>query len=202
MLRSRVDEATLVLMDNSASMSESFSPPKRHETVTAGATSTLFLTFKHDSDTVKSKDTVAAILRLLDSHDTSARGGGEGGVSRSEINYAQPVDVRPHFHRETQAFKGSCHVKFNTCAQAAAVLESLTARALCPQKGPVTCVRYAPDFRKDFHALDACSRKSETRFSMAQLALNQFAGRCQDQDLPHAMGLLLVGTLMKPVLVH
>ena len=118
-------------------------------------------------------------------------------MPRSEINCAQPVDVRPHFHRETQAFKGSCHVKFNTRAHAEAVLESLTARALCPQKGPVTCVKYAPDFRKDFHALDACSQKPETRFAMAQLALHQFAGRCQDQDLPHAMGLLLVGTTVQ-----
>ena len=92
-LRSVIEEATVVLMDNSASMSDVFAGQIRQssgEETCHGATSSLFVAFKHDSSICKAEDTSTAISRLFPAE-------------------ARPSNIRMHSHKETNAFKGSCH---------------------------------------------------------------------------------------------
>jgi hypothetical protein len=110
-LRSRVDEATIVLMDNSASMSDTFRV-NLYQDATQGATATLFVAFKRGSHVFEAPDTVNSILQYLEP-------------------YARAVNVRPHFHKETRAFKGSCHAIFSSVEEARAVLQVCSLSRSC-----------------------------------------------------------------------
>ena len=157
----------IVLLDTSASMSDAFALRKHNDQ--AEATSTLFVAFKRGSPICTAKDTLPAISRLFAEPQNCA---------------ANLSNIRPHFSRESPyEFKGSCHAIFVSPAAAAEALRQL----LESHKEVVSKAIYA-------ESKGSSTPRPETRFQMAQLALHQFAMRAQDLDLPHALGLMLVGT--------
>jgi len=166
----------MVLMDNSASMSDSFAPQRLcgGGEAAQAATKSLFLAFKHKSSICRADDTAAAISRLF------------------PAGSACPANIRLHSHKETGAFKGSCHLNFTSVADASSALHHLKERHWYPH-GPVNKAEYAeaPVRPSGGHGK---APRSDTRFTMAQMALHFFADRSQELDLPHAAGLLLVGT--------
>jgi len=155
-------------------MSDTFMALKHEKSSTA--TSTLFVAFKRNSEICAAKDAVSAISGLFK-------------------KTTSPISVRPHYHKETNAFKGTCHVNFSSSELASSAIQYLKEHS-----NDVNVAEHAPDIlRKGPQARDQFQTRqmSETRFAMAQLALDAFANKSQNQDLPHAAGLLLVGSTVR-----
>ena len=98
-----------------------------------------------------SDDTAAAISRLF------------------PAGSACPANIRLHSHKETGAFKGSCHLNFTSTVDASSALNHLQERHWHPH-GPVSKAEYA-DAQPERPGAHGKAPRSDTRFTMAQMAL-------------------------------
>jgi len=115
---------------------------------------------------------------------------------RQALRVTAPSDVRLHRDRETDAWKGSCHLSWPTGAQAEAAFVALSAPGAPKLWGSslrADRVQSDGDPRKGRESR-AAAAKTESRMSVCKLALQRFSERAVALDLPHACGVILVGS--------
>jgi hypothetical protein len=188
------------------------------DAVAEGSTRTLFVAFSGKAaDRFSHQEVVAEISATC---EKLVAGAGAGPTSSAAV----PIDTKLHVHRETGLFKGSAHVKFKTPAIAEAVLNAGLKKAKlfghavravyrAPEmqsggggggkgkggngggKGGRVGGKGGGDVQDQQQQQQQRQQRGfETRLAMAKLALSQYAYISVARDLPHACGVLLVGS--------
>ena len=180
-VRANVSEATMLVLDVSASMNDRcFRSAETDQGELTGKSRTLFLALRGGPGPAPS--------------DLAAVTDGLCAYFRSSLCVEPPVNVRLHRHRETERWKGSCHLEFASTAAAELALAAVSQR-----KGPALwgggCrAELAAEQDQTTRAQRQSASEAETRMAICKLGVQRFSERAVALDLPHACGVLLVGS--------
>ena len=166
-LRSHVAEATVLLLDVSASMNDRCFPRSPPEETAEGTSNTLFVGLRvAGAPTDHAQITSALAGYFMDNYF----------VQRAVVT---PRSVRLHRHRETDAWKGTCHLSWHTPAETERALAALQSHLAPTSLWGCTprAQRAAGDDRDLAEVRRRSQQEAESRISVCKLGLQRFTER-------------------------
>ena len=177
--RAYVAEATMLVLDVSASMQTRCFRPSGGSDAPEGASKVLFVAMRGSKRADVPAD-LAHVSAGLSQH-----------VSRT-LGLPPPVNVRLHRHLETEQWKGTCHLEWQSVEEAERAYAALQAADAPRLWGQALIVdRCAADTPRSARRQLV---EVESRLAVCKLALERYTERAVALDLASAAGVLLVGS--------